>query len=379
MQTGIVLEVAQQAGLNLILRLGTTEETITVTGESPLVDVANVSALGRRRREDDRGAAAERPQLHHAGDAAARHVQFTERQSTPRRNAACKLNINGMGGRSNSYLIDGANMRGYAGQATVRRPIPPSASRPSRSSASSPTPLGRLRALMGGVISIATKSGTNDMHGSAFEFFRDSGMDARNFFDRGDPAPFTRHQFGGTVGGPILQNKLFFFGGYERLQEDLGTTVITAVPTAPRADRGFINPAVKPYLDLYPLPNGRDLGPGMGQYTYEFNARDAGELPARADGLQAVRQGSDLRPSHLGRIAPGVAGLERRDSNDGVRAVRHELHVGQSLLHGRAEADRHAESAEHGALLLSLLASSSSRATRSPSRSPSFQRRRSWV
>ena len=105
---------------------------------------------------------------------------------------------------------------------------------------------------MGGVVSIATKAGTNVLHGSAFEFFRNSKMDARNFFDVGDPAPFTRHQFGAAAGGPIVRNKVFFFGGYERLQEDLGTSVVTAVPTA-AARAGAVNPTVRPYLDLYPL------------------------------------------------------------------------------------------------------------------------------
>jgi len=67
----------------------------------------------------------------------------------------------------------------------------------------------------------------------------------------------------------VIRNKIFFFGGVERLQEDLGTTVITAVPTA-AARSGTVSPVVRPYLDLYPLPNGRDLGSGIGQYTYEF-------------------------------------------------------------------------------------------------------------
>jgi hypothetical protein len=77
---------------------------------------------------------------------------------------------------------------------------------------------------MGGIINIATKSGSNELHGSAFEFFRNSRMDAPNYFDVGDPPPFTRHQYGGVAGGPVRKNKIFFFGGYERLQEDLGQT-----------------------------------------------------------------------------------------------------------------------------------------------------------
>ena len=269
-QTGIALEVAQQAGLNIILKLGTTEETITVTGESPLVDTRTsaLSAVVLEKTIEELPLngrnyitlATLQPGI----------VQFTERTGTAPATRGVQLNINGMGGRSNSFLIDGANMKGYAGLATVTaadstlgvetvqefRVVTNSFS----------ADYGRA---MGGVISIATKSGSNELRGSGFEFFRDSKMDARNFFDVGNPPPFMRHQYGGTVGGPLRRNKIFFFFGYERLQEDLGMTVITAVPTA-AARAGAVNPVVKPYLDLYPLPNGRDLGPGIGQYTYAF-------------------------------------------------------------------------------------------------------------
>jgi len=269
-QTGIVLEVAQQAGLNMLLKLGTTAETITVTGASPLVDVRSsaLSAVvdGKTIEELPLNGrnyitlATLQPGI----------VQFTEKLSTSPAQRGVSLNINGMGGRSNSFLIDGANMRGYAGMATVT----------ASDSTLGVETIQEFRVVtnafsadygraMGGVVNIATKAGTNVLHGSGFEFFRNSKMDARNFFDGDEPPPFTRHQYGGAVGGPVIPNRMFFFGGVERLQEDLGTTVITAVPTA-AARAGTVNPVVRPYLDLYPLPNGRDLGPGIGQYTYEF-------------------------------------------------------------------------------------------------------------
>src|SRR5207249_10052012 len=70
--------------------------------------------------------------------------------------------------------------------------------------------------ILGGVISLVTKSGTNSLRGSGFEFFRDSALDARNFFDRGtEPPPFSRNQFGASAGGPIRKNRLFFFAGVE--------------------------------------------------------------------------------------------------------------------------------------------------------------------
>src|SRR5438876_9642049 len=164
-----------------------------------------------------------------------------------------------MGGRSNSFLIDGANMKGYAGIATV-------------TAADSTLGVDTIREFrvvtnafsadygraMGGVINIATKSGSNAYRGSGFEFARNSRFDAPNYFDVGDPPPFTRHQYGVSFGGPIRTNKVFFFAGYERLQEDLGLTLITTVPSA-AARAGIVNPVVRPYLDLYPLPNGADL------------------------------------------------------------------------------------------------------------------------
>jgi len=270
-QTGIALALAQEAGLNLVLSVGATAESITVSGESALVETRSsaLSAIVLEKTIEELPLngrnyimlATLQPGI----------VQFTERTSTSPAQRGVQLNINGMGGRSNSYLLDGANMRGYAGQATVT----------AADSTLGVETIQEFRVVtnafsadygrvMGGVVSVASKAGTNLLRGSAFEFFRNSRMDAPNFFDIGDPPPFTRHQFGATVGGPIVRNRVFFFGGYERLQEDLGTTVITAVPTA-GARAGAVNAAVRPYLDLIPLPNGRDLGPGIGQYTYEMN------------------------------------------------------------------------------------------------------------
>src|ERR1019366_10425408 len=67
----------------------------------------------------------------------------------------------------------------------------------------------------GGVVNMITKSGTNNLHGSAYEFLRNSDLDARNFFDIPTKPAFKRNQFGGSIGGPIKKDKTFFFGNYE--------------------------------------------------------------------------------------------------------------------------------------------------------------------
>ena len=89
----------------------------------------------------------------------------------------------------------------------------------------------------GGQIIVSTKSGTNQFHGSAYEFLRNSAMDARNFFQPGAPPSFKRNQFGGTVGGPIVQNKTFFFYSYEGLRLSQAVTQLASVPT-PEMKRG---------------------------------------------------------------------------------------------------------------------------------------------
>src|SRR5712692_9163029 len=121
----------------------------------------------------------------------------------------------------------------------------------------------------GGVFNIATRSGSNHLHGTAFEYLRNSALDAANFFENatGSPkAPFKRNQFGFSLGGPIIKNKLFIFGSYEGFRESLGITDVQSVPSLAARRGAFlptgatINAAVVPYLALIPLPT-IDPGP----------------------------------------------------------------------------------------------------------------------
>ena len=118
----------------------------------------------------------------------------------------------------------------------------------------------------GGVVNAITKSGTNDLHGSAYEFIRNSALDARNYFDfnaAGNPVrpPFRRNQFGGSLGGPISKGHTFIFGDYEGIRQSKGIATQAIVPSvAARAGNlttGHVNvdPAAARYLALYPLPN----------------------------------------------------------------------------------------------------------------------------
>src|SRR5215469_16981813 len=105
----------------------------------------------------------------------------------------------------------------------------------------------------GGQIIIATKSGTNQWHGSLYEFVRNSALDAPNFFDVGGPPPFERNQFGAAMGAPIQKDKTFVFGNYEGFRQDLNQTSVAFVPSL--ASRAAAVPSIQPLLNLWPTPS----------------------------------------------------------------------------------------------------------------------------
>jgi hypothetical protein len=109
----------------------------------------------------------------------------------------------------------------------------------------------------GGQVSVVTKSGTNEFHGSLFEYFRNDALDARNFFDRVGKSPLRMNQFGGSVGGPIVKNKAFFFFSYEGYRLRNGTNFIEAVPNDNARLRAV--PSILPVFDAFRSPKAITL------------------------------------------------------------------------------------------------------------------------
>jgi len=120
----------------------------------------------------------------------------------------------------------------------------------------------------GGYISASTRAGTNNFHGNAFEYFRDSSLDARDYFDLGKP-PLRLNQFGVSAGGPIFHDRVFFFDAYEGIRQSQGTAGVAVTPSL-AARSGLlstgtvtVDPQITRYLDaFYPLPNAGLLGAG---------------------------------------------------------------------------------------------------------------------
>jgi hypothetical protein len=109
----------------------------------------------------------------------------------------------------------------------------------------------------GAQINIATASGTNQFHGSAYEFLRNSALDARNFFDHGEIPGFRRNVFGGSIGGPIRKDKTFVFANYEGFRQSLGLSDLSLVPDA--TSRAKAVASIQPLLALWPVANGAEI------------------------------------------------------------------------------------------------------------------------
>lgn len=185
------------------------------------------------------------------------------------------FSVNGARGRSNNFLLDGTDMNdGYRNDPAINEAgvfgtpatiLPIEAIAELRVLSNFESEYGRSA---GGVINIVTKSGTNDIHGTGFEFFRNNALDARNYFnEKGSPQnPFHNNQFGGALGGPIRRDKTFFFIDYEATREKGAESSTACVPTqqdiatATAANGGFVNPVIANLLTKNPWPTPNVAG-----------------------------------------------------------------------------------------------------------------------
>ncbi len=241
---GVILQVNQQARVDVTLEVGGIEETTTVVAEAPLLrmDSSEVGTVIEER------AIKELP-LNGRNFAALVYLtpgitpgQANENlsgASTFNPRGASNFNALGHQANANGWLIDGIDNNEYTFNTVI---IAPSVEQVREFKVLS----GVFSAEFGrgaGVVSVATKSGSNLLHGTVFEYLRNDAFDARNFFVRKvagadgslikDPKPaLDRHQFGVAVGGPLVQNRTFFFADYAGLKEKRGQVFVNTVPTA---------------------------------------------------------------------------------------------------------------------------------------------------
>ena len=297
---GITLTVGGAVSLDQSLRVGRVNELIVVQSEAPAVETTSsdisavVNATTVRELPLNGRSWTDLAQLQAGVSAVHTQPDFSAGTDRGNRGFGQQLTISGARPQQNNYRLDGVSLNDYANGA------PGSVLGGSMGvdaiqefSVITSNYSAEYGKTSGGVVNAITRSGTNKYHGSAYEFIRNSKLDARNFFD--DPTkptpPFKRNQFGGTFGGPIVKDHTFFFADFEALRQSKGIPQISTVPSA-AAQAGTlcsnpdnpgnpctpqqvtIDPSAQAYLTFFHLPNQGPVGGSNGDLgVYQFSGQ----------------------------------------------------------------------------------------------------------
>jgi hypothetical protein len=243
-RNGVVLRVQDRLRVDFALQLGSVQEQVVVDEAPPMLE-ADSSELGQ---VVDSKQILELPlngrdytQLVSLTSGVIKLKEGSSLNgysSSSNGNAGGNFAVNGMRGMLNNYILDGIdNNSNDNGQNVLNTSVDAIAEFKVETSNYS-AEFGRSG---GAVINATIKSGSNSFHGSAFEFARDVALDARQYFEpAGSPkAPFSQHQFGGTIGGPILRNKLFYFVDYQGSRLSTSNVDFSSVPTPAEVSGDF--------------------------------------------------------------------------------------------------------------------------------------------
>jgi hypothetical protein len=293
-RSGVTLTVGAQQLLNISMQVGQVSQKVEVTGEAPTVQLATSVISGTVSQttvvelplngRDWTSLATLQPGVESVGSIQAN----TGGGDRSRRGDGVQLAISGARPQENNYRIDGISVNDYTngGPGSIEGSTlgVDAVQEFSVLTSNYSTEYGRTS---GGVVNAITKSGTNQFRGDAYEFLRNSALDARNFFDPARIPEFRRNQFGASVGGPIWKDHTFFFMDYEGLRQNQGISTQVFVPSqavrngilcsipqpgvcSTQRVTGAFNPdpatgidkAVLPFLGLWAVPNGGLVGNG---------------------------------------------------------------------------------------------------------------------
>lgn len=329
-RTGVILSVGATVGVNLTLATGVVTETVQVAGVSPDIQTekAEVSSIVERQRIVDLPIAGRNPltlaTLQPGVLGLPGATDFLAQEQ------GMGFNASGQRSGANNAMVDGLSINGGPWSGTVL--LVPNTEAVQEFQVVSNNPSAEFGRNSGAVVSLVTRGGTNEFRGSAYEFYRNNDMRAKNHFET-IKADFKKHDFGASLGGPIRRDSSFFFFSYEGVREQGGTpqqyTVETeafrdfVMQTRPNSKAAFLldkyRPAVYPttgFRDLgSPAPGVRTIGPpdgipDVGTINYGvITERTGNQYSGRVD--QNFRGGQDkLRGSYyMTRIVPETAYL----------------------------------------------------------------------
>jgi hypothetical protein len=261
----VLISVSETATANIVLQPGTVNQVVEVQAAAEAVDVQPGETLGISQLEN----------LPINGRDFARFA-FQTPGAVARSNFIADMSFNGQHTVHNQFAIDGVDAT------RVDQPYMSNGfERGSRLLTGSQETIEEFRVqtsdyqaqygrAAGSFVNIASKSGTNDLHGTAFDYFRNNFLDARNFFNTiGDPqAQFRYNDFGGNLGGPLKKNKTFFFVNYEGSRQAIGVTGTgTTLSAAARAEATTTSSVLAPIVNLYPIGTSPTADPLVDNYA----------------------------------------------------------------------------------------------------------------
>jgi hypothetical protein len=300
-RTGITLTVGAEQILNLTMQVGKVIRKIEVTTEAPRVQLASseisavVNATTVRELPLNGRSWTDLATLQPGVNAIQAQPTFAVGPDRGNRGFGAQVSIDGGRPQQKNYRLDGVSINDYANGApgsVLGGNLGVDAIQ--EFSVLTNNYSAEYGKTSGGVVNAISRSGANQLHGSAYEFLRNSALDARNFFDLGSIPPFKRNQFGGALGGPIRKDRTFFFADYEAIRLSKGITDTSTVPSAAAragnlcsnltppigmpgdctANTVMVDPSVQQYLPFYPLPNaGLTSGSDGDTGTFAFPAQ----------------------------------------------------------------------------------------------------------
>ena len=258
-RTGILLVVGQDATADLSLQVGQVKQQVTVTENVPIVNgsTQDISGLVGEQQVENlplNGRSYDLLLTLNPGI-----VNFTSQKTggigVSNSSTGNNFSVTGNRPQQNLFLLNGVEFTGAA-----ENNMQPGGPSQQLLGVDSVQEFNVLRDTYGAEygkrpgaqVIIITKSGTNQLHGSAYEFLRNNALDAPNYFDQGSAPPFQRNQFGASLGGPLKKDKAFLFGNYEGYRQHLHQTSVAFVPDL--ASRAAAVPSVQPLLNLWPTP-----------------------------------------------------------------------------------------------------------------------------
>src|SRR3954463_2258129 len=284
--TGVTVDVATQRRVDASLKTGEVSTKVEVSADQlPLVETTSTNlggVLTASTVEDMPVNGRDYTKLIFMNPG----VAGSPDQITDSPGSFGEFSMNGARGRSNNYLLDGTDMNdGYRNDPAINQAgvfgtpstiLPIDAVADLNVLSNFQPEYGRNA---GAVVNIVTKSGTNSIHGTAAEYFRNNALDARNYFNTTDQpqAPFHNNQFGGSIGGPIVKDKTFFFLDYEGQREQVGVVTVANVPTQGSGPNGQLtpddssNPVIQQLLAMNPWPAANLPGGQASVITPSFN------------------------------------------------------------------------------------------------------------